>query len=313
MSSGNNTGSSNNGNGTDKVDWQRVAMPDLVEHMDDLLKVQIAKFNEQSCRRHDKLMKRVAEQEAQKKAEEERKKAKEEAKRAAEEEVRRLAEEDAQKRAEFQAWWKADSERKAREKAEAKAAAEAMRAQIVQKVGQGEKPKPKPKQHRVASQRAPNEEVQGWYPCATNAGRAATKMKVKCHFEVSTATMKWLASGKKCKESEMSATVVAMSLTEEIEEALGGFSVVGPSTWPDPVVQVLDQRLGEVIAAIDCNTRELAWLGGKMDRFMWEMKRMADHSDQKGKGRARPEEAKEEEEKSDNMSDADAEGEDVDE
>ena len=42
-------------------------------------------------------------------------------------------------------WWKADSERKAREKAEAKAVAEAMRAQIAQKAGQGEKPKPKPK------------------------------------------------------------------------------------------------------------------------------------------------------------------------
>ena len=63
----------------------------------------------------------------------------------AEEEARRLAEEDTQKRAEFQAWWTADSERKVREKAEAKAAAEAMRAQIVQKAGQGEKPKPKPK------------------------------------------------------------------------------------------------------------------------------------------------------------------------
>ena len=113
-----------------------------------------------------------------------------------------------------------------------------------------------------------------------------------------------------------------MASTEEIKEALGGFSVVGPSTWPDPVVQVLDRRLSEVIAAIDCNTRELAQLGGKMDRFVWEMKRMADHSDWKGKGRARPEETEDEEEKSDDgedkeevddVSDADAEGEDVDE
>ena len=39
--------------------------------------------------------------------------------------------------------WKADSERKAREKAEVKAVAEAMRVQIAQKVGQGKKPKPK--------------------------------------------------------------------------------------------------------------------------------------------------------------------------
>ena len=59
-----------------------------------------------------------------------------------------------------------------------------------------------------------------------------------------------------------------------------------------------------------------------MDVFVWEMKRMADHSDRKGKGRARPEETKEEEEKledredkeeADDMSDADAEGEDADE
>ena len=35
-----------------------------------------------------------------------------------------------------------------------------------------------------------------------------------------------------------------------------------------------------------------------MDGFAWEMKRMADHSDRKGKGRARPEET-EDEEKSD--------------
>ena len=110
--------------------------------------------------------------------------------------------------------------------------------------------------------------------------------------------------------------------TEEIKEALGGFSVAGPSTRPDPVAQVLDRRLGEVIAAIDRNTRELARLGGKMDGFAWEMKRMADHSDWKGKGRAWPEETEEEEEKSDDgedkeeaddVSDADAEGEDADE
>ena len=63
--------------------------------------------------------------------------------------------------------------------------------------------------------------------------------------------------------------------------------------------------------AINCNTRELVQLGGKMDRFMWEMKRMADHSNRKGKGRAWPEET-EEEEKSDDMSDADVEGEDAD-
>ena len=165
-------------------------------------------------------------------------------------------------------------------------------------------------------------------------------MKVKCYFEVSTAMMKRLASGEKRKESETSVTVVTTlpqggeerkrtrravadaESTEEIKEALGGFSVVGPSTWLDPVVQVLDQQLGEVIAAINRNTRELAWLGGKMDGFAWEMKRMADHSNRKGKGRAQPEETEDEEEKSDNredkeeadsLSDKDVEGEDAEE
>ncbi|KIM56850.1 hypothetical protein SCLCIDRAFT_29280 [Scleroderma citrinum Foug A] len=129
------------------------------------------------------------------------------------------------------------------------------------------------------------------------------KMKVKCQFEVSTAMMKRSASSEKCKESEMSATMVTTSprggkkrkrtrravanvaSTKEIKEALGGFSVVGPSMLPDPVVQVLDRRLGE------------------MDGFVWEMKRMADHSDRKGKGRARPVETEEEEEKLDNRED----------
>ena len=135
------------------------------------------------------------------------------------------------------------------------------------------------------------------------------------------AMMKRLASSEKCKESKTLVTVVAMSLqggekckrtrravanaasTEEIEEVLGGFLVVGPSTQPDPVAQVLDQRLGEVIGVIDCNTRELAHLRGKMDSFMWKMKRIADHSNQKGKGKAQPEETEEEEEKSDNGED----------
>ena len=152
MSSGNNTDSGNNGNGADKIDWQRATTPDLIERVEDSLEVQIMKFDEQSHHRCKKLMKWVAKQEVQRKAREGRK-AEEEAKRVAEEEVRKLAkeeakkkaEEDAQKRAKFQVQWKADSERKVREKAKAKVAAEAMRAQIVQKAGQGEKPKPKPK------------------------------------------------------------------------------------------------------------------------------------------------------------------------
>ena len=65
-------------------------------------------------------------------------------------------------------------------------------------------------------------------------------MKVKCYFEVSTATMKRLASREKCKESKTSVTMVATLLqggekhkrskravadaasTKEIEEALEG-------------------------------------------------------------------------------------------
>ncbi|KIM68372.1 hypothetical protein SCLCIDRAFT_20298 [Scleroderma citrinum Foug A] len=366
MSSGNNTDSSNNGNSGNKIDWQRVATPDLIDQVEDSLEMQIAKFDKQLRRRHDKLMKRVAEQEAQRKAEEERRKAEEEAKRVAEEEARKLAEEEArklaeeeakkkaeeaaQKRAKFQAQWKAYLERKAREKAKAKAAAEAMRAQIVQKAGQGKKPKPKPKQCRAASQCTPDKEVQGWYPPCDRCQKSGNskgcvlpdnartpmchqcqKMKVKCYFEVSMATMKRSASNKKRKESETLVTVVATSLrggekhkrtrravadvasTKEIEEALGGFSVAGPSMQPDPVAQVLDWKLGEVIVAIDCNMRELARLGGKMDGFAWEMKRMANHSDRKGKGRARPEETEEVEEKSDDVSNVDAEGEDADE
>ncbi|KIM57732.1 hypothetical protein SCLCIDRAFT_28586 [Scleroderma citrinum Foug A] len=299
MSSGNITNGGNNGNGADKVDWQCVTSPDLVEQVEDLLKVQIAKFDEQVCRRCNKLMKWAAEQEVQRKAEEEWKKAKEgakrvaeeEAKRQAEEEAKRKAKEEAQKRAEFQAWWQAELERKVKEKAEAKAAAKVMGAQIVQNVVQGAKPNPK-----------------------------CQKMKVKCHFEVLVVMMKRLASGEKHKESEMSATMVMASpqggkkhkrmkravanavSTKEIKEVLGGFLVVGPLTWPDPVTQVLDQ--------------ELVWLSSKMDRFSWEMKQMADQSDHKGKGRAWPEETKEEEkldkgeEGTDSGSNEDAEGED---
>ncbi|KIM55482.1 hypothetical protein SCLCIDRAFT_30346 [Scleroderma citrinum Foug A] len=266
-------------------------MPDLIEQVEDSFEW-------------------AAEQEAQRKAKEERKQAKEEAK--------KKAKEDAQKRAEFQVQWKADSERKVREKAKAKVAAEVMRAQIAQKAGQGKKPKPKPKQRWAASQRTPNEEVQGWYPPHDRCQKSSDskgcilpdnahtpmchqcqKMKVKCYFEVPMVMMKRSASGEKHKESKTLRTrraVADTASTEEIEEALGGFSVAGPSTWLDPVAQVLDRRLGEVISAINRNTRELVQLGGKMDGFM-----------------AQPEETKEEEEKSDNMSDVDAEGEDADE
>ncbi|KIM67357.1 hypothetical protein SCLCIDRAFT_21207 [Scleroderma citrinum Foug A] len=188
MSSGNNTNNGSNGNGANKIDWHP------------------------NCK-----VQQVAEQEAQRKAEEERRKAKEGAKRVAKEEARKLAEEeakkkaeeDAQKRAKFQVWWQANSERKARKKAEAKAAMEVMRVLIVQKAVQGEKLKPK--QCWAASQRMPDKEVKRWYPPCNWCWKSgdSKKMKVKCYFEVSMATMKRLASGEKCKESEVSLTVVA--------------------------------------------------------------------------------------------------------
>ena len=98
------------------------------------------------------------------------------------------------------------------------------------------------------------------------------------------------------KRKRMKKVVAEAASTEEIEEAMGSFSVAGPSTWLDPVAQVLDRRLGEVITAIDCNTRELAWLRSKMDGFSWEMQRLADVGDQKGKGKVRAEEPEDEEE-----------------
>ena len=87
MSSSNIGG--NNGNNTSGIDWKRVVSPNLLEQMDDLIEVQIAKVNEQSQRRHDKIMKRMAEKEAQRKVEEEKRKAEEEAKQKAKEEKRK--------------------------------------------------------------------------------------------------------------------------------------------------------------------------------------------------------------------------------
>ena len=139
-------------------------------------------------------------------------------------------------------------------------------------------------------------------------------------------------SREKSKESETSATAIETSprggekhkrtkkvvaeavSTEEIEEAMGSFSVVGPSTRLDPVAQVLDRRLGEVITAIDCNTRELARLGSKMDGFAWEMQRLANAGDRKGKGKVRAEEPEDEEEWSEKTEEsADGGGEDEEE
>ena len=139
----------------------------------------------------------------------------------------------------------------------------------------------------------PNEGIKGWHPPCDHCRRSGDSKgcvlppdarsptcsrcclaKIKCHFEVSISTMERSTSGEKRKESKMSATAIetlprggekrkrmkkvvaeAMS-TEEIEEAMGSFSVAGPSTQPDPVMQVLDRQLGEVIMVIDRNTRE---------------------------------------------------------
>ncbi|KIM60183.1 hypothetical protein SCLCIDRAFT_26829 [Scleroderma citrinum Foug A] len=284
MSSGNNTDGGNNSNGADKIDWQHVALPNLVEQVDNSLKVQIAKFDKQLRRRRDKLMKQAAKQEAQKKAKEERKKAKEEAKRAAEEEVRRLAEEeakkkakeDARKRAEFQAQWQADRDR-------------------------ARSPSPSPSNVRRPVSARPTRKSRGGTPRVTeDEGQVPLRGIGGDDDEVG-------QQGEMQRERDVSdcGCDVAVRGRKAQEDEEGGGRC-------DPVAQVLDRRLGEVIAAIDRNTRELARLGGKMDGFAWEMKRMADHSDRKGKGKARLEET-EEEEKLDDVSNVDVEGEDADE
>ena len=62
--------------------------------------------------------------------------------------------------------------------------------------------------------------------------------------------------------------------------------------------------------AIDHNTRELAWLGDKMDRFAWEMQWLANVGDRKGKGKARAEEPKDEEEQLEKSKESEDSGED---
>ena len=137
--------------------------------------------------------------------------------------------------------------------------------------------------------------------------------KIKCTFKVSTAAMERSTSGEKRRQSEKAAevntsprggekrkqmkkTIADATSTEEIEAAMGGFSVAGLSTRPDPVALVLDCQLGEIVAAISRNTRELAKLSQKVEGITWEMKRVADAKDPKGKGKAKPEESEEQEE-----------------
>jgi len=136
------------------------------------------------------------------------------------------------------------------------------------------------------------------------------RSKIKCTFDVSTVAMERSVSGEKRKQGKKTAevnmslrggekrkrtkkTIVDAARTEEIEAALEGTSVAGPSTRPDPVALVLDRRLREVIAAIDSNTRELAKLGRRVEGIAWEVKRVADAGDPKGKGKAMPEESEE--------------------
>ena len=139
------------------------------------------------------------------------------------------------------------------------------------------------------------------------------RSKIKCTFSVSTAAMERSASGEKRKQIEKTVEVETSprggekqkrtkkaiadaASTEEIEAAMGGFSVAGPSSRPDPVALVLDRQLGEIVAAIDRNTRELAKLGRQVEGIAWETKRAADTRDPNGKGKAMPEESEEQEE-----------------
>ena len=135
---------SNNGNNVSGIDWKWVALPDLLKQMDNSIKVQIAKVDEQSRRRHDKIMKRAAEQEVQRKAEEEKRKAEEEAKQKAEEDKRkakeemRKAEEDKHRAKEE---YRAQAEVKRKQKADTREATKVFRVKIAQGGVQGAKPK----------------------------------------------------------------------------------------------------------------------------------------------------------------------------
>ena len=138
------------------------------------------------------------------------------------------------------------------------------------------------------------------------------RSKIKCTFSVSTAAMERSASGEKRKQSEKTVEVETSprggekrkrtkkaiadaASTEEVKAAMGGFSVAGPSSRPDPVTLVLDRQLREIVAAINRNTRELAKLGRQVEGIAWETKRAADVKDPKGKGKAMPKESEEQE------------------
>ena len=190
----------NIGNDASGIDWKQVASPDLLEQMDDSIEVQIAKVNEQSQRRRDKIMKRAAKQEAQRKVEEEKRKAKEEAKQKAEEEKWKAEVEEKQKaeenkhRAEEE--YRAQAKVKRKQKANVREATEAFRAKIAQGGAQGAKPKVCNLSlsyfsfanfpfcfYSLVGQRANTclmRASKGGIPLATIAGEAATARGVSC-------------------------------------------------------------------------------------------------------------------------------------
>ena len=116
----------NNGNVISGIDWKWVASPDLLKQMDDSIEVQIAKVDEQSQRRHGKIMKRATKQEAQRKAEEEKHKAKEEAKQKAEEEKWKAEEDKHRAKEEY----RVQAEVKRKQKADAQEVIKTFRAKI---------------------------------------------------------------------------------------------------------------------------------------------------------------------------------------
>ena len=111
MSSSNISG--NNGNDALGIDWKQVASPNLLKQMDNSIEVQIAKVDEQLWQRRNKIMKRVAEQEVQRKAEEEKHKAEEEAKQKAEEEKQKAEENKCRAEEEYRAQTKVKRKQRA--------------------------------------------------------------------------------------------------------------------------------------------------------------------------------------------------------
>ena len=142
MSSSNFSG--NNSNNVSGINWKQVVSSNLLKQMDDSIEVQIAKVNMQSWRRHDKIMKRAAKQEAQRKVEEEKCKAEEEAKQKAEEDKWK-AKEEKQKaegdkcRAEEE--YRVQAKVKRKQKANTQEVTEVFREKIAQGGVQGMKPK----------------------------------------------------------------------------------------------------------------------------------------------------------------------------